>query len=167
MQDLETVASAQQELQFDPWADVREFHLKFRPHHLAALPSMPSSELLRLSVTLVEEEFYELGDALFRLKSQTNFDQLITSDEHFEALAKVMDGVADLVYVLMGLTQVFGVDFRPVWRAVQRANMAKVGGETRADGKVLKPEGWQEPLVAVLLKAQAKAPLPQALRHCP
>ena len=39
----------------------------------------------------------------------------------------------------------WGIPLRPFWREVQRANMDKVGGPVRADGKRLKPPGWQGP----------------------
>lgn len=61
---------------------------------------------------------------------------------------------------LIGLTSVilhtavaWGVPLRPFWDEVQRANMAKVGGPIRADGKRLKPPGWVGPDHAPALSA--------------
>jgi hypothetical protein len=47
-----------------------------------------------------------------------------------------------------------GIDLRPLWVAVQAANLAKVGGSKRADGKVLKTPGWVPPDIAGLLRQQ-------------
>lgn len=51
----------------------------------------------------------------------------------------------------------FGIPLDRVWAEVHRSNMAKVDPTTgkvikRADGKVLKPEGWTPPDVAGVLK---------------
>jgi predicted HAD superfamily Cof-like phosphohydrolase len=64
----------------------------------------------------------------------------------------VADALADLLYVTYGAAITFGIDVRPIFEEVHRANMAKLGGGTRADGKVLKPHGWQPPDLAPLLE---------------
>lgn len=46
------------------------------------------------------------------------------------------------------------IDLPDVWEAVQAANMAKEGGGTREDGKILKPPGWQAPDIAGILADQ-------------
>lgn len=51
-------------------------------------------------------------------------------------------------------SRILGIDLGPVFEEVHRANMAKVGGPTRADGKILKPEGWTPPDVAGVLRRQ-------------
>lgn len=47
-----------------------------------------------------------------------------------------------------------GIDLRPVWSEVHAANMRKTTGPVREDGKRLKPEGWQPPDIAGVLRAQ-------------
>jgi predicted HAD superfamily Cof-like phosphohydrolase len=47
--------------------------------------------------------------------------------------------------------QLLGCDLDPFFREVHRTNMAKVGGPIRADGKRLKPEGWQPPRIREML----------------
>lgn len=47
-----------------------------------------------------------------------------------------------------------GLDIKPLFEEVHRTNMLKVGGPTRADGKILKPEGWQPPRIRELLIEQ-------------
>jgi predicted HAD superfamily Cof-like phosphohydrolase len=44
-----------------------------------------------------------------------------------------------------------GIDLRPFFREVHRANMQKLTGPKRADGKQLKPEGWQPPRIQEML----------------
>ncbi len=39
----------------------------------------------------------------------------------------------------------YGIPLEEFWKEVQRANMAKVGGPVRSDGKRLKPPGWVGP----------------------
>ena len=48
----------------------------------------------------------------------------------------------------------YGIDIRPIWDEVHRTNMAKEGGGSRTDGKIMKPAGWQPPDIAGLLARQ-------------
>ena len=56
---------------------------------------------------------------------------------------------------------VFYGDVQALWDEVLRSNMSKVDPETgrvrrRADGKILKPEGWKSPdLESILYKSKA------------
>lgn len=72
-------------------------------------------------------------------------------------MEKIADGLADVIYVAVGAALEFGIPLDRVWAEVHRSNMAKVDPATgkvikRADGKVLKPEGWTPPDVAGVLK---------------
>lgn len=66
----------------------------------------------------------------------------------------IADGAVDATYVIIGLAQRYGIDLRPVWDEVHAANMRKVGGGVTADGRILKPDGWEPPDVAGVLAAQ-------------
>ena len=66
-------------------------------------------------------------------------------------LPEAIDGICDLLYVCYGAALEFGVDLDVYFREVHHANMRKEGGATRADGKILKPEGWKAPDIAGLL----------------
>ena len=66
-------------------------------------------------------------------------------------LLDVIDGVCDLIYVALGTVISAGIDLDPHFTEVQRANMMKLLGPKRADGKQLKPEGWQPPDHAAVL----------------
>lgn len=116
--------------------DVTNFHEKFGLL-IGKTPEFPSSEICSLRKNLIFEEVNEL----FQAHEDNN-------------LAGVVDGVADLIYVLIGMMVSYGVDMVPIWDATHKANMAKEGGQKRADGKILKPEGWKHPNIKKLLRQQ-------------
>lgn len=123
----------------DAQDDVRDFHSVFglpvRNH-----PTVLTDEETVLRHRLHEEEYKEVQFALM------NFD-----------LVGMADGIADLIYVLLGTAVSAGIDMESIWNAVQRTNMAKLHDgkvKRRADGKILKPEGWKPPDIKALLDAQ-------------
>jgi predicted HAD superfamily Cof-like phosphohydrolase len=118
-------------------SDVHAFHYKFRCY-TGSQPSIPPREVSELRLRLVDEECGELRSAV-------------------EAgdLVGVADALADITYVVLGTALAFGIDLRPIWDLVQASNMAKVGGGERADGKILKPEGWKPPDIESAITAQA------------
>lgn len=72
--------------------------------------------------------------------------------------AEAIDGLCDLIYVTLGSAVAWGVDLDPFFSEVQRANMEKLQGPKRADGKQLKPEGWRPPdIEGVLAQARERA----------
>jgi predicted HAD superfamily Cof-like phosphohydrolase len=97
-------------------------------------PKDPQTELY---MRLVQEEFDETLDAF--TKGDT---------------VELADGIADMVWVLMGLASSAGIPFDAVWDEVKASNMSKVvDGKIlkREDGKVMKPESYFKPdLNAVL-----------------
>jgi predicted HAD superfamily Cof-like phosphohydrolase len=117
----------------DMYADVLAFHRRFGCA-IGAVPGQPDEATALLRAELLAEEFNETLTAMGN-----------------EDVAGVADGLADLIYVALGTAIAYGIDLRPVWDAVHAANMAKVGGATRPDGKILKPAGWTPPDVAALL----------------
>lgn len=87
-------------------------------------------------------------------------------EEYKTALVKndvvgIADALADLLYVVYGAAHTHGIDIQPVFDEVHRSNMAKVGPDgkviRRADGKILKPEGWTKPDIAGVLAQQMEA----------
>jgi predicted HAD superfamily Cof-like phosphohydrolase len=116
--------------------DVKEFHEKFGCP-VAPLPAMPDKVMVDFRKRLNEEEDEELYAAI-----------------QSEDLAGVADALADGIYVRLGMSLAFGIDLRPVWAAIHEANMRKVGGAKRADGKILKPVGWTHPDIGALLAKQ-------------
>ena len=85
---------------------------------------------------LIDEEFNELVDA-------------VTIDDRVEQL----DALVDILVVTMGAIRAAGWDGEAAWKEVMDTNFAKIDPVTgkvnkRADGKVLKPEGWKAPQLA-------------------
>lgn len=121
----------------DDWfADVLAFHRKFGCA-VGTTPAVPGQGTVELRKSLNNEEHGET------LRAMDAGD-----------LAGIADGVVDDIYVKLGTLISYGIDPRPIWRAVHETNMAKVGGAMREDGKVLKPPGWVAPDVAGILSRQ-------------
>lgn len=62
--------------------------------------------------------------------------------------AAVIKEMADVMYVMYGFADRFGIDLDEAFRRVHESNMSKmVDGRTvlRSDGKVLKPDTWVAP----------------------
>ena len=83
--------------------------------------------------TLIKEETKELQEA---------FDQ---NDR-----VEILDALIDIIVVSVGAINSMGANGEAAWNEVMQTNFAKVDPTTskvnkRADGKVLKPEGWKEP----------------------
>jgi predicted HAD superfamily Cof-like phosphohydrolase len=92
-----------------------------------------------LRVVLIEEEAAEFRKAVE------------TCD-----LPAAADALADLLYVTLGAAVEFGIELEPVFLEVHEANMRKVNGPIREDGKKLKPTGWQAPDVRAVIELQRK-----------
>lgn len=105
--------------------------------------TIPNPEQLSLRLKLIQEEFTETMSAAQSLEPGT--DPLTN-------LANFAHEMADLLYVVYGTFAVCGVDADAVFAEVHRANMAKMGGPRRADGKLLKPPGWRPADVTAVLK---------------
>ena len=94
----------------------------------------PASEAnYKMYLGLIDEEFNELLDA-------------VTTDNRVEQL----DALVDILVVTLGAIRAAGWDGEAAWKEVMNTNFAKIDPVTgkvikRADGKVLKPEGWRAP----------------------
>src|SRR5262252_3027395 len=104
---------------------------------IGTLPTVPDAATCALRVSLIQEEFDELREAL--------------AQRDVEAVAKEL---ADLLYVVYGTAVSCGLDMAPVFREVHRSNMSKVGGHKRADGKWLKPPSYSSAHLRSILAAQ-------------
>lgn len=135
--------------------DVRDFHRTFRLP-VRDEPFVPDTLERGLRVRLQQEETDELATAS------------IQGD-----VVGVADALADIVYIAYGTAAVYGIDLDAVLGEVHRSNMEKLpscdwchgsrsdcspcGGTGkgspvyRADGKVLKPEGWRPPDIGKVL----------------
>jgi predicted HAD superfamily Cof-like phosphohydrolase len=95
-------------------------------------PTLPSSDLGRLRLELIREEFEELTVA-------TNAMDII----------EIADALTDILYVVYGAGQAYGIDLDECYEEVHRSNMSKLGEDGkpiyRADGKVLKGPDYSPP----------------------
>ncbi len=114
---------------------IREFHATMKPA-LPTTPIMPSLQILQMRKALIDEEVEEVPAV---------FQQIIIAREQGEEpdLTDLIHELTDLLYVTYGAIQSCGVDPDAVFAEVHDANMRKVGGPRRADGKILKPADWQ------------------------
>ena len=105
--------------------DVRAFQL--------ACDQFASKENAELYAKLIEEESYEFRNA-------------VDQNDDLEQL----DACMDMIWVILGYCHMKNFKVAEAWDEVAKSNFAKVDKETgkvirRADGKVLKPEGWKPP----------------------
>jgi predicted HAD superfamily Cof-like phosphohydrolase len=119
--------------------DQRKF-MKFFGQH-------PGQETETLYHSLVAEEHRELFEAIENAKQSPTR----------ENIAEVAKEAIDCIYVLSGLLHAMDLDPNDIWNVVHQSNMDKIKhpSETgdgwvyevrrRADGKVMKPDGWTKP----------------------
>lgn len=142
-------------------ADVTRFHVA-TGLPAPGVPTKPDEASRLLRGRLLYEEFMETIDALaLEIDSRgceccEGFPEVIAKNWEPDQVA-LADGLADLIYVALGTAVAYGIDLSPVWREVQRSNMAKVDPETgtvrrREDGKILKPESWEPPDIASVIE---------------
>lgn len=104
---------------------VRAFYQKFGLS-IGDRPALITHEQQQFRLKLINEELRELQEA-FLLRD----------------LAGQVAECGDLLYVVYGTLIELGVEAAPVTDLIHDANMAKVGGPVRFDGKILKPPGWK------------------------
>lgn len=81
-------------------------------------------------------------------------DELLWS-MHKGDIVGIADGLADLLYVVLGTAAAYGIDAEAVFNEVHRSNMTKVGPDgtviRREDGKILKPDTFSPADVATVV----------------
>ena len=143
----------------DAISDVAMFHEIFSLP-IADRPGLVPQARMKLRMDLLDEEYCEYRRAA------------LTGD-----LTEIADALADMIYIIIGTALEYGIPLEEVWDAVQASNLNKAGKcETcdswgvdneyqvceecggngflvlkRADGKVIKPEGWQAPDIQGIL----------------
>ncbi|GAB4273839.1 MAG: dUTP diphosphatase [Candidatus Promineifilaceae bacterium] len=111
----------------------------------SAVPTVPNEALLDFRLKLIREEYEEVCAAAEELLAVEQANAAVD-------LAPLAHELADLLYVVYGTFASIGVDADAVFAEVHRANMTKIGGPVRGDGKLLKPEGWQPADVTAVLE---------------
>lgn len=116
---------------------VREFHQAFDVPILNK-PRFPDEERRKLRYRILKEEFEEY-----------------VQGENADDFEEVADALGDMAYIIAGTALEYGIPLDRVLDAIHRANMAKLGPDgkpiKRADGKVIKPDGWKPPDIAAAL----------------
>lgn len=111
------------------WEDVREFHHKFG-HPCPAEPRQLDKKRALSRAKWMNEEVAEF---------------LIADDIYDQA-----DAMIDLLYFALGTLVEMGLEPDELFAIVQKANMDKLWADGKPhynpkDGKVIKPEGWEDP----------------------
>lgn len=132
---------------------LREFHRAIGEPP-PAVPTLPSPELLRMRRVLLDEEWAEVQEDLDTLERRLTAGE---AGDPAEELYRLAHELTDLLYVTYGTLLQLGVNPDATFAAVHAANLAKVGGPLREDGKLLKPEGWQPADVRTVLRRLAEA----------
>lgn len=119
-----------------PFECLIEFHKAFG-QPVAPQPTLPEQDTLQLRKRLLQEEFAEVCVEIERLESQ-----LETPGSIPDQLYRLAHELADLLYVTYGTFAALGIDPQPVFAEIHRANMRKITGDIRPDGKRLKPKNF-------------------------
>lgn len=143
------------------YEQVREFHEVFG-HPVGDKPGVPHDDRLVLRLALILEEAIELADALgFATDDiKDSADYMLNKigprvyEDNIDIVA-VADALGDLDYVVNGAALEMGIDLPAVTTEVHRSNMTKLGPDGkpiyRADGKILKGEGYEPPNLEAVL----------------
>ncbi|TMC59389.1 MAG: hypothetical protein E6J26_03995 [Chloroflexi bacterium] len=106
-------------------AKVKEFHAKFMGTD-PDQPTIPDEDVQKLRLRLIDEEIREFAEA--------------SASGDLPAAIKEL---CDLLYVVLGTANAYGIDIEPFFDEVHRSNMSKPwnDGASHKDpfGKVLKP----------------------------
>jgi predicted HAD superfamily Cof-like phosphohydrolase len=122
---------------YDEMEDVKAFYEKFEQ----PMSSIPTQDLV--TPTRLIERINFMQEELDEFK-----EGAATRD-----MALMADSLIDLVYVVKGTAIEMGLPWEELWMDVQRANMAKVIGQTKRGIQidVAKPPGWVGPKTEAIL----------------
>lgn len=71
---------------------------------------------------------------------------------HENNIVEIADGLADLVYVVVGTAIAYGIPFDKVFAEVQRSNMTKGSLNTDNKGGKVSKEGYEPPRIKEILE---------------
>jgi Phosphoribosyl-ATP pyrophosphohydrolase len=131
--------------------DVMAFHYALDIPVYTGLPvTIPALRRPALRAELIMEEACETASAILGKKVRCR----IGEESHPPSLVRAIDGLCDILCVTYGSALEWGIDLEPFWREVHRTNLKKTNGPTRADGKKLKPPGWEPPRIDDILSRE-------------
>ena len=128
---------------------LREFHRQIGLS-LPDRPAVPTPQLLALRRTLIDEEVAEVRAEFAALAPRLDAGETLDAS----ALSGLVHELADLLYVTYGALDTLGVDADAIFAELHRANLSKASGPRRADGKQLRPQGWQPADIVGVLARQ-------------
>jgi|TARA_B100002003_G_scaffold227292_1_gene234792 predicted HAD superfamily Cof-like phosphohydrolase len=95
-------------------------------------PQFPDDKTMQLRYDLIQEELFELKEAM---KNKN--------------LKEIADSLTDILYVTYGAGYAYGINLDKCFKEVQRANMSKLGEDGKPifneKGKVMKGPNYSEP----------------------
>ncbi len=138
----------------NPFIVRRDFMQRFD----MAVPASPNYQPQALAMwqTMLQEEWQEFQSALANYQAMPHAD--VTTQQQLQA-ELAAEGV-DVLNVLCGLLLSQGLPLQAMFDAIHAANLAKcVDGQVlrRADGKILKPAGWQPADKVGVIRAASQA----------
>jgi len=111
--------------------EVEKF-MKACDQEVRVVPGFPDDFTTALRLRLIHEEVHELVEGIRN-----------------EDIVEVADALTDILYVVYGAGHAFGINLDKCFDEVQRSNMTKVMPDGKvvknAEGKVMKPETYEEP----------------------
>lgn len=124
---------------------VKEFHRAFGVPG-AEKPTKPTKDLYHLRVGLIDEELFEFIEGHYE---STHQDADFNPD-----LIEIADAIGDMLYVIYGTADQYGLDADAIFEAIHVSNMSKLDengkplfhdGITGPKGKVKKSARFEEP----------------------
>lgn len=126
---------------------VRQFHVAINQQ----LDMPLSPELLALRKTLIAEEVSELFAEIDKAIADLQTEATVARETHLNLLKEM----ADVQYVLSGMSVTFGFKSDAVFDRVHKSNMSKLGDDgkpiLREDGKAMKGPNYHPPMLADLI----------------
>lgn len=103
------------------------------------VPTLPDCR----DVSIATRPMFVFGDlyADYLLGAFRNIDTASQARDLY-ALGPALAGMVSAIGVIL---EAWKIPLRPFWNEVQAANMRKLGGGVREDGKRMKPVGWKGP----------------------
>lgn len=158
-----------------PFEKVREFHKAFKQPLQTGGPSLEKIEdRIHLRMSLIAEEFLELVEAVYGVNSsqvmEDAWNDAVEKDENNRDLIETIDAIADLEYVVNGMSLEAQVNLDDVVAEVHRSNMSKLDdegepimsdgvtpdvndGKVKPKGKILKSPDFTLPNIPEVLDA--------------
>jgi predicted HAD superfamily Cof-like phosphohydrolase len=127
---------------------VGQFHKTFKTPMNSVPTLIEDPKLVALRLSLIDEERGELDDGL------RNKD-----------IVEIADALTDILYVVYGMGQLYGIPLDECFEEVHRSNMSKLDENGnpifREDGKIMKSALYSKPDLRKIIEAKLGKELPQ------